>query len=215
MTWTIETRPWDDPDGTALRLAQRAELDQRYGSDDHEPGSPPSAGDVDVFLVAVDGNGQAIGCGALRRLALSGAPAGALGDPSASAPGDPSASAPGDPSAGAPGDPSASAPGDPSAGAPGDLSHGSSGGAEVKRMYVAPGSRGSGVATGLLRALEAAAVERGWSTLRLETGTAQPDAMRFYEREGYRRIPLFGAYVGSDVSVCYQRVLDPNPARAR
>lgn len=151
MSWTIETRQWDDPDGTALRLAQRAELDLRYGSDDHEPGSPPSAGDVDVFLVAVDESGRAIGCGALRRL--------------------------------------------------------ETGSAEVKRMYVAPDSRGSGVATGLLRALEAAAVERGWSTLRLETGTAQPDAMRFYEREGYRRIPLFGAYAGSDLSVCYQRVL--------
>jgi GNAT superfamily N-acetyltransferase len=74
-------------------------------------------------------------------------------------------------------------------------------------MYVVPASRGSGVATGVLRALEAAALYRGWPTLRLETGPAQPDAIRFYEREGYERIPLFGPYAGSDRSVCYQRTL--------
>jgi GNAT superfamily N-acetyltransferase len=85
------------------------------------------------------------------------------------------------------------------------LDHGS---AEIKRMYVDPAARGSGVATALLRALEAAAVQRGWSTLRLETGTAQPDARRFYEREGYRRIDAFGSYVGSALSVCYERRLD-------
>ncbi|MDQ3788649.1 MAG: GNAT family N-acetyltransferase, partial [Actinomycetota bacterium] len=38
--WIIETRPWDDPAGAELRRRQRAELDARYGSDDHEPGPP-------------------------------------------------------------------------------------------------------------------------------------------------------------------------------
>ncbi|GAA0507655.1 N-acetyltransferase [Paractinoplanes deccanensis] len=148
---TIEERPWDDPAGAGLRAAQRAELDERYGSDDHEPGTPPSAADIDVFLVAVDGDGRALGCGALRRLDRTSA--------------------------------------------------------EVKRMYVVPSSRGTGVSTALLRALEDAARARGWTTLRLETGPAQPDAMRFYEREGYREIPLYGPYVGSDLSVCYERAL--------
>jgi GNAT superfamily N-acetyltransferase len=67
--------------------------------------------------------------------------------------------------------------------------------------------RGSGVAAAVLRALEEEARNRGWTTLRLETGPAQPDAIRFYEREGYRPIPLYGAYLGSDHSVCYERVL--------
>jgi putative acetyltransferase len=151
VTWTIEQRPWSDPAGAALRAAQRSELDDRYGGPDHEPGPPPSAGDIDLFLVALAADGTAIGCGALRRLG--------------------------------------------------------SATAEVKRMYVVPARRGSGVATALLRALEAAAVERGWTTLRLETGTAQPEAIRFYAREGYRDIPLFGAYTGSDLSVCYERTL--------
>jgi putative acetyltransferase len=150
--WVIEVRPWDDPAGTELRAAQRAELDARYGGDDHEPGRAPSAEDIDLFLVAVGrDDGRAIGCGALRQL-----------DPSS---------------------------------------------VEIKRMYVVPGARGTGVAIGLLRALEAAAVERGWATVRLETGTPQPDAQRFYEREGYRQIPLFGTYVGSPLSVCYERRL--------
>lgn len=43
--------------------------------------------------------------------------------------------------------------------------------------------------------------------MRLETGTEQPDAQRFYRREGYREIPLFGAYVGSTLSVCFEREL--------
>ena len=46
---TIEQRPWDDADAVRLRTAQRAELDARYGSDDHEPGAVPTAADVTVF----------------------------------------------------------------------------------------------------------------------------------------------------------------------
>jgi GNAT superfamily N-acetyltransferase len=68
----------------------------------------------------------------------------------------------------------------------------------------------------VLRALEQAAVDRGWTTVRLETGTGQPDAIRFYEREGYTPIPLYGDYIGSEVSLCYQRVLSSDaPADAR
>ncbi|PZF88809.1 GNAT family N-acetyltransferase [Micromonospora deserti] len=81
------------------------------------------------------------------------------------------------------------------------------GSAEIKRMYVEPAARGSGVATAILRALEDAARDADVTTLLLETGTAQPDAMRFYEREGYRRIDNFGVYRGEPLSVCYSREL--------
>ncbi|BDZ46426.1 hypothetical protein GCM10025866_23350 [Naasia aerilata] len=74
-------------------------------------------------------------------------------------------------------------------------------------MYVVPGRRGSGVSVAVLRALEEAARDRGWTDLVLETGTEQPDAIRFYEREGYTRIPNFGSYVDSPISVCYARSL--------
>jgi GNAT superfamily N-acetyltransferase len=63
------------------------------------------------------------------------------------------------------------------------------------------------VAVAILRALERRARDHGVTTLVLETGTAQPDAQRFYEREGYRRIDNFGPYVGEPLSVCYGREL--------
>ena len=88
--------------------------------------------------------------------------------------------------------------------------------AEVKRMFVEQHARGTGVATAVLRALEQAAVARGWTTVKLETGTGQPDAIRFYEREGYTPIPAYGGYIGSEVSLCYERVLSSGvPADAR
>jgi GNAT superfamily N-acetyltransferase len=83
-----------------------------------------------------------------------------------------------------------------------DAEHG-----EIKRMYVTPAHRGTGVATALLHTLEADARTRGWTRLLLETGERQPDAMRFYEREGYVSIPPFGYYLGSSISRCYEKVL--------
>jgi GNAT superfamily N-acetyltransferase len=79
---------------------------------------------------------------------------------------------------------------------------------EVKRMYVVPGRRGSGVAPFVLRALETFAADAlGWRRLVLETGDQQPDAIRFYEREGYTRIPNFGHYADSTNSLCFERAL--------
>jgi GNAT superfamily N-acetyltransferase len=81
------------------------------------------------------------------------------------------------------------------------------GGAEIKRMFVAASVRGTGVSTAVLRAIEDEARAMGLERLVLETGTEQPDAMRFYEREGYTRIENFGPYAGSAISVCYARDL--------
>lgn len=78
---------------------------------------------------------------------------------------------------------------------------------EVKRMFVAPEQRGSGVSVAILRALERDALLRGWERLVLETGDQQPDAVRFYTREGYERIPAFGHYVDSAASLCFGKPL--------
>ena len=78
---------------------------------------------------------------------------------------------------------------------------------EIKRMYVTPESRGSGASVAVLNALEEHARGLGWSRLVLETGTEQPDAVRFYEREGYTRIPNFGYYADSPLSLCYEKPL--------
>lgn len=83
-----------------------------------------------------------------------------------------------------------------------DATHG-----EVKRMYVVPARRGTGVSTAILSRLEEEARALGWERLLLETGTEQPDAMRFYEREGFARIPNYGHYVDSEISRCYAKAL--------
>src|SRR5579884_4210856 len=61
--------------------------------------------------------------------------------------------------------------------------------AEVKRLYVAPESRGAGVARRLLDALEAAARERGHDVVRLDTGNRQPAALALFRSAGYEPIP--------------------------
>jgi GNAT superfamily N-acetyltransferase len=83
--------------------------------------------------------------------------------------------------------------------------------AEVKRMYVVPRARGRGVSRAVLRGLEDAARERGWTTLRLETGPLQPEAIGLYTSGGYRAIEAFGAYVGdpdAEHSLFYERLLE-------
>jgi|GEM_PF-86960 len=86
-----------------------------------------------------------------------------------------------------------------------DAQHG-----EVKRMFVRQQSRGSGAATAVLTRLEESGRERGWNRLVLETGDQQPEAIRLYEREGYHRIPNFGYYADSPISLCYEKELRPN-----
>jgi putative acetyltransferase len=76
--------------------------------------------------------------------------------------------------------------------------------AEVKRMYVSPHARGTGVATGILRALEDHARRLGVRELVLSTGTEQPDAIRFYAREGYELTDGYGPYVGHPMARCFR-----------
>jgi GNAT superfamily N-acetyltransferase len=141
---------WDDPAARALRDAQRAEIEIRYGTPDSEPGIAPTAADVTAFFVAYVDD-EPVGCGGLR----------ALGESEA----------------------------------------------EIKRMFVAIPHRGSGVSTAIISALEQFGRERGWNRLVLETGDRQPDAVRFYEREGYTRIGNFGHYEGHAASLCYAKTL--------
>jgi GNAT superfamily N-acetyltransferase len=84
------------------------------------------------------------------------------------------------------------------------------GAAEVKRMYVVPGTRGRGVGRAVLAGLEAAARERGWATLRLETGPLQPEAIALYTAAGYRAIGPFGGYADdpdAEHSLFFERTL--------
>ena len=146
----IEQVAWDHPASVSLRQAQRAEIEQRYGRPDSEPGPAPSGDDITVFFVAIV-NDKPVGCGGLREL---------------------------------------------------DSTE-----AEIKRMFVTTSARGTGASTALLARLEQVGRERGYRRLVLETGDQQPDAIRFYTREGYTRIPNFGYYIDSALSLCFAKQL--------
>jgi GNAT superfamily N-acetyltransferase len=74
--------------------------------------------------------------------------------------------------------------------------------AEIKRMYVDPSRRKQGVARTLLRALERAAADLGAQSLRLETGSEQPEAVSLYDSAGYSRIPGYGLYADDPRNIC-------------
>jgi len=76
---------------------------------------------------------------------------------------------------------------------------------EVKRMYTVRQSRGKGIATKVLIALEKWASELSYQKCILETGWRQPDAIRLYEKNGYKRIPNYGKYAGIANSVCFEK----------
>jgi GNAT superfamily N-acetyltransferase len=63
--------------------------------------------------------------------------------------------------------------------------------AEVKRLWVRPDLRQSGVAQRLMVALEEFAPTLGVTSIYLETGDKQPEAIKFYARIGYERIAAF------------------------
>lgn len=79
--------------------------------------------------------------------------------------------------------------------------------AEIKRVYVTPKARNRGVATALLKALEDSARESGKRRVVLETGLAQPEAIAFYTKMGYERIPNYGYYKDAPDCVSFGRDL--------
>jgi putative acetyltransferase len=78
---------------------------------------------------------------------------------------------------------------------------------EIKRMYVRPAFRGAGFARAILERLAQRAREQGVAILRLETGIHQVEAIRLYERSGFRTIPPFGPYVDDPLSRFFEKRL--------
>ena len=78
---------------------------------------------------------------------------------------------------------------------------------EVKRMYVLPKSRGQGIASLILKALEQWAMELSYIKCLLETGEKQPEAIALYKKNGYNIIPNFGQYENVANSVCFGKKL--------
>jgi len=77
--------------------------------------------------------------------------------------------------------------------------------AEIKRMYTKPKSMGVG--TEILAYLEARVKEYGYTFLRLETRLVNYKAVLFYEKNGYKRIPNYGKYIGNSKAVCFEKCI--------
>jgi GNAT superfamily N-acetyltransferase len=78
---------------------------------------------------------------------------------------------------------------------------------ELKRMYVAPASRGQGIGREILQDLESHARSFDYRRLVLETGTRQPEAVALYEHSGYAPIPKYPPYENSPRSLCFGKDL--------
>lgn len=78
---------------------------------------------------------------------------------------------------------------------------------EIKRMYVAPAARRSGLARRLLSHLEHTAHEAGSEAMVLETGIEQPEAIALYVSAGYTPVEGFGHYKWSPKSRYYGKPL--------
>jgi putative acetyltransferase len=83
---------------------------------------------------------------------------------------------------------------------------------ELKRFFVTPEHRGTGVADALLDALLDCARRYELDRVRLETGDKQHAAIAFYRRHGFVEIPRFGPYVSSRTSVCMERAVGDKTA---
>lgn len=72
---------------------------------------------------------------------------------------------------------------------------------ELKRMYVAPEARGLGIGSAILQAIEQRARQLGLGELKLETGTAQPEALGLYRAAGYLPCAAFAGYRPSPLNL--------------
>ena len=79
--------------------------------------------------------------------------------------------------------------------------------AEIKRMYVLPGTRRLGAGVAILTGLEAWGAELGFKVARLETSRRLDAALNLYRRSGYTNIANYGPYADVEDSVCLEKTL--------
>ncbi len=78
---------------------------------------------------------------------------------------------------------------------------------EIKRMFTLPEYRGKSIGHKVLKELELWAAELHYTTCVLETGKKQPEAIRLYEKAGYKIIENYGQYAGVENSVCMMKLI--------
>ncbi|GAC1422339.1 MAG: GNAT family N-acetyltransferase [Flavisolibacter sp.] len=78
---------------------------------------------------------------------------------------------------------------------------------EIKRMFTTPEGRRMGLATLVLKELEAWALELDFKKCVLETGKRQPEALALYHKNGYKPIANYGPYSEMENSVCFEKLI--------
>ncbi len=78
---------------------------------------------------------------------------------------------------------------------------------ELKRMFVDSTIRGQGIGAAILHELEKWAKELNYSSIVLETGTVQIEAVALYKKHGYKVIENFDPYIGNELSLCFKKIL--------
>jgi GNAT superfamily N-acetyltransferase len=77
--------------------------------------------------------------------------------------------------------------------------------AEIKRIFVEPDFRRCGVATALIRALEASAAATGRNKLILETAVDTAQSHRLYLSLGYQIREYYGSPAGAENCLCFEK----------
>lgn len=78
---------------------------------------------------------------------------------------------------------------------------------ELDVMFIAANHRRRGFAEALLRTLENHARQHGFSEILLRAGEPQPEAMSFYESNGFLPTEPFGHWVNDDTARCLRKPL--------
>lgn len=83
---------------------------------------------------------------------------------------------------------------------------------EIKRMFVRPAFRGRGIGWSLLAAVEAAALELGHTSLRLDTMEELAEARRLYADSGY--VPIAPTPQTLTSATGWRKTSEPRPTMA-
>ena len=83
---------------------------------------------------------------------------------------------------------------------------------EMKRLYVAPGGRGTGLGRALAEAILEVAERSGYREIWLDTLPTMAAAVRLYERLGFKAIPPYNDSPFADL-MFMGKVLGPDPLR--
>ena len=78
---------------------------------------------------------------------------------------------------------------------------------EIKRMFVHTTARNQGIAAKVLAELEFWATQLNYKSCILETGKKQVEAIAFYKKNNYQKIPNYGQYAEIENSVCFEKIV--------